>query len=111
MLATVRRIPAGAVATYGDIAEWAGVPRAARAVGSILRECDDPAVPCHRVVAAGGALGGFGSWLHVKRDRLIAEGLEVSPARIRGFADVRWNGNSSQGHAVRRATPGRSRTV
>ena len=105
MLATVRRIPPGEVATYGDIAEWAGAPRAARAVGSILRECDDPAVPCHRVVAAGGALGGFGSWLHVKRDRLIAEGLEVSLVRVRGFADVRWHGKS------RRATPRRLRTV
>jgi methylated-DNA-[protein]-cysteine S-methyltransferase len=89
------------VATYGDIAECAGEPRAARAVGSILRECDDPAVPCHRVVAAGGALGGFGGWLEVKRDRLIAEGLEVSLVRVRGFADVRWNG----------ATPRRPRTV
>jgi O-6-methylguanine DNA methyltransferase len=111
VLATVRRIPVGAVATYGDIAEWAGAPRAARAVGSILRGCDDPAVPCHRVVAAGGALGGFGSWLHVKRDRLIAEGLEVSPARVLAFAAVRWSGESSEGRAVRRATPRRPRPV
>mgnify|MGYP001056579873 CR=1 FL=1 len=39
----VRRIPAGRVATYGDIAALAGSPRAWRAVGTIMRECRDPA--------------------------------------------------------------------
>ena len=37
-----------------------GPPRAARAVGNIMRECRDTGVPCHRVVGAGGALGGYG---------------------------------------------------
>jgi len=89
-MAAVRRIPPGYVATYGDIAALAGSPRAHRAVGSILRECRDPGTPCHRVIAAGGALGGYGSNLHVKRELLRTEGHEVGPRRIRRFDAVRW---------------------
>src|SRR5687767_3859885 len=92
VLAVVRRIPAGRVATYGDVALLAGTPRAARAVGTVMRRCRDPRVPCHRVIAAGGGLGGYGTFLHVKRDLLRAEGLEVSPSRVRRFEDVRWPG-------------------
>ena len=90
VLAVVRRIPAGRVATYGDVARLAGTPRAARAVGTVMRRCRDPRVPCHRVIAAGGGLGGYGAFLHVKRDLLRAEGLEVGVARVRRFAEVRW---------------------
>ncbi len=92
VLSAVRRIPAGRVATYGDVAAIAGRPRAHRAVGTIMRTCTDTRVPCHRVVAAGGALGGFGSFLQVKRDRLRAEGLVVGLTRISGFAAARWQG-------------------
>jgi O-6-methylguanine DNA methyltransferase len=92
VLAAVRRIPPGRVATYGDIAALAGSPLAHRAVGSILRECRDPGTPCHRVIAAGGALGGYGSNLQVKRELLRAEGLEVGPRRVRGFVHARWTG-------------------
>ena len=60
VLTTVRRIPAGRVATYGDVAALAGKPRAARAVGNIMRGCRRRDVPCHRVIAAGGRLGGYG---------------------------------------------------
>ena len=90
VLAVVRRIPAGRVATYGDVAVLAGTPRAARAVGTVMRKCQDTRVPCHRVIAAGGALGGYGSFLHVKRDLLRAEGLAVGVSRVRRFAEVRW---------------------
>jgi O-6-methylguanine DNA methyltransferase len=90
VLAAVRRIPPGRVATYGDIALLAGAPRAARAVGTVMRECRDPSVPCHRVIAAGGALGGYGRNLQVKRELLRAEGLEVGMSRIRRFESVRW---------------------
>ncbi len=90
--AAVRRIPAGRVATYGDIAALAGSPRAHRAVGTVMRECRDPGLPCHRVIAAGGAIGGYGGQLQLKRELLRAEGLEVTPTRVRGFATVRWAG-------------------
>jgi len=92
VLAAVRRIPPGRVATYGDIAALAGSPRAHRAVGSILRGCRDPITPCHRVISAGGAIGGYGSNLNVKRELLRAEGHEVGLRRVRGFATVRWSG-------------------
>jgi O-6-methylguanine DNA methyltransferase len=100
VLAAVRRIPPGRVATYGDVASVAGSPRAWRAVGNIMRECRDPGTPCHRVIGAGGALGGYGGNLQLKRELLRAEGIEVGPpprsgasarqARIRRFRDVRW---------------------
>jgi O-6-methylguanine DNA methyltransferase len=90
VLAVVRRIPAGRVATYGDVAALAGQPRAWRAVGNVMRGCDDPSIPCHRVVAAAGALGGYGGSPQLKRERLRAEGIEVGPTRIRRFRDVRW---------------------
>ena len=90
VLAVVRRIPPGRVATYGDVAERSGRPRAWRAVGNIMRNCHDAATPCHRVVGAGGALGGYGGNLQLKRELLRAEGLEVGIARIRGFRDARW---------------------
>ena len=90
VLRAVRRIPPGRVATYGDIADLAGSPRACRAVGNIMRECRDPGTPCHRVIAAGGALGGYGGSIQLKRELLRAEGLEVGPSRVRRFPDVRW---------------------
>jgi O-6-methylguanine DNA methyltransferase len=91
VLRAVRRIPAGRVATYGDVASLAGSPRAWRAVGNIMRECRDPGTPCHRVIGSGGALGGYGGNLQMKRQLLRAEGIEVGVARIRGFGEVRWN--------------------
>jgi len=90
VLAVVRRIPPGRVATYGDVAAMAGRPRAARAVGNIMRECRDAGVPCHRVVGAGGALGGYGGNLELKRALLRAEGIVVVGRRIRAFAAAGW---------------------
>ena len=90
VLSVVRRIPPGRVATYGDVAEMAGHPRASRAVGNIMRKCRDRDVPCHRVVGAGGALGGYGGNLELKRSLLRAEGIIVVGRRIRSFAVVRW---------------------
>jgi len=89
VLAAVRRIPPGRVATYGDIADRAGRPRASRAVGNIMRNCHDPATPCHRVIGAGGAIGGYGGNLQLKRELLRAEGLDVGAARVRDFRAVR----------------------
>ena len=89
VLAVVRRIPPGRVATYGDVAALAGRPAAARAVGSILGRCRSPGVPCHRVVAAGGRLGGYGDLL-VKRQLLSTEGVHVAGGRLRHFARVHW---------------------
>jgi methylated-DNA-protein-cysteine methyltransferase-like protein len=112
VLSAVRRIPRGCVATYGDVAALAGSPRAWRAVGNIMRECRDPATPCHRVIGAGGALGGYGGNLQLKRELLRAEGIEVGPpprsgasatqARIRRFRDVRWKAAVRRGPSAAR---------
>jgi O-6-methylguanine DNA methyltransferase len=91
VIAVVRGIPRGRVATYGDVARLAGAPRAARAVGTIMRDCRDPSVPCHRVIGAGGGIGGYGN-LQLKRELLRAEGLEVGVRRVRGFVRVQWRG-------------------
>jgi methylated-DNA-[protein]-cysteine S-methyltransferase len=89
VLSVVRRIPPGRVATYGDVAARAGQPRAWRAVGNIMRECRAPDVPCHRVIAAGGRLGGYGGNLSLKRALLRAEGVFVEGERVRQFDRVR----------------------
>jgi len=96
VLRVVRRIPPGRVATYGDVAAMAGRPRAARAVGNIMRGCSDRGVPCHRVVGAGGALGGYGGEEALKRALLRAEGLIVVGRRIRAFGAVRWAGKAGR---------------
>jgi O-6-methylguanine DNA methyltransferase len=102
VIAAVRRIPRGRVATYGDIATLAGSPRAWRAVGAVMRECRDPSVPCHRVIASGGGLGGYGGGrgggsVSMKRELLRSEGLEVGVTRVRRFESVRWR--PSRGNA------------
>ncbi len=53
---TVRRIPPGRVATYGEVAALAGLPGRARLVGRSLGQDDGPPLPWHRVVAAGGRI-------------------------------------------------------
>jgi O-6-methylguanine DNA methyltransferase len=91
VLAVVTRIPPGRVCTYGDVAQMAGAPGAARAVGNVLAHARAPGVPYHRVIAAAGRLGGY-SDLATKRALLAAEGLEVTRAAVRHFNEVRWPG-------------------
>jgi methylated-DNA-[protein]-cysteine S-methyltransferase len=89
VLTAVRRIPVGRVATYGDVAAMAGRPRAARAVGNIMKHCQRRDVPCHRVIAAGGRLGGYGGSEVLKRALLVAEGVIVNGTKVRNLARVR----------------------
>ncbi len=83
VLASTGRIPSGSVATYGRIAEAVGRPGGARAVGGALRINPVPIViPCHRVVASGGGLGGFTvrgcpESLDIKRKLLALEGARA----------------------------------
>ena len=79
MHATVRAIPAGRVASYGLVAMIAGRPRAARAVGNVMRDCADATVPCHRVVHADGSLApAFAG----QRARLRREAVPFRGARV-----------------------------
>jgi alkylated DNA nucleotide flippase Atl1 len=72
------------------VARLAGKPRAARAVGNIMREARAPGLPYHRIIAAGGALGGYGGNVALKRSLLTAEGVTVSGRRVKNFEKVKW---------------------
>ena len=80
---TVRR---GEATSYGRLARRIGAPGAARAVGAALGR--DPfwlVIPCHRVVAGDGSIGGYGGGpdsLEIKRDLLALEGIAVPVARL-----------------------------
>lgn len=76
VLAIVRRIPKGGLLTYKQVAAKAGNPKAARAVGAIMRANRDPKrVPCHRVVRSDGTLGGYArGGARRKREILQLEG-------------------------------------
>lgn len=97
VLAAVRRVGPGRVATYGDVARAAGRPRAWRAVGNIMRECGDPHVPCHRIIAAGGRLGGYGTSPHLKASLLRAEGVQVAGGRVRDWLARRTAAGPTEG--------------
>lgn len=75
VLAAARRIPRGRVASYGEIARRIGQPGASRAVGQALGKNPVPIViPCHRVVASAGKLGGYVGGTLIKRKLLALEG-------------------------------------
>jgi methylated-DNA-[protein]-cysteine S-methyltransferase len=74
-------VPWGEVVSYGELAAMAGRPRAARAVGSAMRNNPVPfVIPCHRVVAAGHRIGGYGGGRNavaLKRALLAREGVST----------------------------------
>ena len=74
------RIPFGETRSYGQVADALGRPGAARAVGSAnARNVLPVVVPCHRVIAADGTLGGFNGGLHLK-ERLLEHERMVGAA-------------------------------
>ena len=78
VLSSLRAITAGSVVSYGELAKLAGSPRAARAVGEAMRRNPLPLViPCHRVIAAGGRIGGFSPGVEAKRVLLAHEGVTL----------------------------------
>ncbi|MEO8464629.1 MAG: methylated-DNA--[protein]-cysteine S-methyltransferase [Gammaproteobacteria bacterium] len=71
-------IPFGVVRTYGDVARDIGQPLAMRAVGQANGRNPLPIViPCHRVIASDGTIGGYSSGLNVKHRLLALEGIEL----------------------------------
>ena len=77
--AVVRMIPSGKVATYGQIAALLGRPRGGREVGWALSGCDDPRVPCHRVVDRNGRLAPH---FREQRARLRNENVTVNDSCV-----------------------------
>ena len=77
-----RHIPYGRTSTYGEIAQAVGIPNAARAVGNALANNPVPIiVPCHRVLRADGAWGGYRGGLEIKKVLLSLERETLHPAR------------------------------
>ena len=75
-LMALRRIPFGCTLTYAELAAKAGNPRAARAAGTACSKNPLPfVIPCHRVVASGNRLGGYGGGEKFKLELLQREGV------------------------------------
>ena len=90
VLGAVRNIPPGTTTSYGGVARMIGRAGAARAVGGAVgRNPIGLVIPCHRVIAGDGTLGGYGGgwWggrqagLELKRELLAREGVDVPAAR------------------------------
>lgn len=78
VLGRTAQIPFGATLSYAEVAAEAGSPRGARAAGNALGSNPIPIViPCHRVLRAGGTLGGYTGGLDRKRTLLALEGVRV----------------------------------
>ncbi|MEE9224521.1 MAG: methylated-DNA--[protein]-cysteine S-methyltransferase [Thermoplasmata archaeon] len=76
VLQATRDIPYGNTASYRDIAENIGRPKAFRAVGNALNKNRTAiVVPCHRVISSDGGLGGFGAGMEWKKRLLRLEGI------------------------------------
>ncbi len=81
VLEAALRIPFGACECYGDVARRIGRPKAPRAVGNALGS--NPVaivIPCHRVVASGGRLGGYTGGVDIKETLMGIEGIEIEEA-------------------------------
>jgi O-6-methylguanine DNA methyltransferase len=74
----VRNIPKGKTMTYKEVASRAGNPRAARAVGAIMRTNYDENIPCHRVVKSDGSFGSYNRGGTMRKQEILkAEGALV----------------------------------
>lgn len=81
VLRAASRIPFGETQCYGDVARRVGRPNAQRAVGNALGK--NPlaiVIPCHRVIASGGGIGGYTGGLDIKRRLMRIEGIELEKA-------------------------------
>lgn len=72
----VRKIPKGQIMTYKQVAEAAGSSRAARAVGTIMRNNTEPGLPCHRVIRSDGKVAGSFECIQKRSQELHKEELE-----------------------------------
>ena len=98
ILKVVRAIPEGRVATYGQVASLAGIPRNARQVGTVLRDLpEDSNVPWHRVVNAAGRISSCSQhsvFEGLQRHLLEEEGVTFEDVEQIDLAEYRWDGES-----------------
>jgi len=85
VLTTLRELVGpGDTISYGELAAAVGHPGAARAVGTVMANNPIPIIiPCHRVLASDGTLGGYGGGLDMKRELLRIEGAEIKGSKRR----------------------------
>jgi len=105
---TVRKIPRGRVATYGQIAELAGLEGHARQVGYALHNLPSGSkVPWHRVINAKGEISprSAGDSHELQRMLLEAEGVEIDPRGRIDLKRYRWGGVRRQASGVSRERP------
>ncbi len=74
VLRVVAAIPPGRTLSYQEVAAQAGRPKAARAVGAVMRANYRADIPCHRVVRSDGRIGGYNRGVDEKQRRLRVEG-------------------------------------
>jgi methylated-DNA-[protein]-cysteine S-methyltransferase len=93
VLRKLQEIPRGAVVSYHALSAAAGAPKGARAVGNAMHNNPVPIyVPCHRVIASDGGLGGYGGGAARKLQLLRSEGFALDDG------DVKLPGGSVLGH-------------
>ncbi len=78
-----KQIPKGKVTTYKALAEAAGNPKAARAVGRILNKNKNLIIiPCHRVIRSDRSVGGYAAGIEKKIKLLRKEGVEIKNEKV-----------------------------
>lgn len=92
ILTIIKLVPAGRVATYGQIAHLAGLPNNARQVGSILKSFSGPDIPWFRIVNSKGEISQRrnGSSQLMQRDILEGEGVRFTESNRVDLSQYRW---------------------
>ncbi len=91
VLQKLQEVPRGAVVSYQALGAAAGAPKGARAIGNAMHNNPVPIyVPCHRVIASDGRIGGYGGGIPRKLQLLRSEGFALADAAVRLADDVVW---------------------
>jgi methylated-DNA-[protein]-cysteine S-methyltransferase len=91
ILHKLQQVPRGAVISYQALGAAAGAPKGARAVGNAMHNNPVPIyVPCHRVIASNGRIGGYGGGIPRKLQLLRSEGFALADGAVRLPDDVVW---------------------
>ena len=91
VLQKLQEVPRGAVVSYQALGAAAGAPKGARAVGNAMHNNPVPIyVPCHRVIASGGKIGGYGGGIRRKLQLLRSEGFVLADAAVRLADNIVW---------------------
>lgn len=97
VLRKLQEVPHGAVISYQALGAAAGAPQGARAVGNAMHNNPVPIyVPCHRVIAADGRLGGYGGGAERKLQLLRSEGFALAEKDVRIPASAVWAHKSTK---------------